>query len=121
MVTWTPPLQVQPDNLLVSSDGGRDNTAHSFTIRDTFVLSDRTVNAFRATFIYTDVHRAHEPLGANTEDRIRARDMRPQDWAFFAATAAALFTVTVMVRGGLVGTLAGIAMTAAAGWASHAL
>jgi SAM-dependent methyltransferase len=47
--------------------------------------------------------------------------MRPQDWAFFAATAAALFTVTVTVRGGLVGTLAGIAMTATAGWASHAL
>src|SRR5262245_23264836 len=51
----------------------------------------------------------------------RARDMRPQDWAFFAATAAALFTVTVTVRGGLIGTLAGIAMTAAAGWISHAL
>ncbi len=47
--------------------------------------------------------------------------MRPQDWAFFAATAAALFTVTVTVRGGLVGTLAGIVMTAAAGWTSHAL
>jgi SAM-dependent methyltransferase len=47
--------------------------------------------------------------------------MRPQDWAFFAATAAALFTVTMTVRGGLVATLAGIAITAAAGWLSHAL
>ena len=47
--------------------------------------------------------------------------MRPQDWAFFAATAAAVFTVTVAARGGLVGTLAGVAMTAVAGWTSHAL
>jgi SAM-dependent methyltransferase len=47
--------------------------------------------------------------------------MRPQDWAFFAAAAAAIFTVTAMVRGGLVGTLAGLAITAAAGWTSHAL
>lgn len=47
--------------------------------------------------------------------------MRPQDWAFLAATAAALFTVTMTVRGGLVATLAGIAITAAAGRLSHAL
>ena len=47
--------------------------------------------------------------------------MRPQDWAFFAATAAALFTVTMTVRGGLVATLFGVATTAAAGWTSHAL
>ena len=67
-VKWTPPLQVQPDNLLVSSDGGRDNKAHAFTIGDTLVLSDRTVNAFRAAFNYTDVHRTHEPLGFDAPD-----------------------------------------------------
>ena len=47
--------------------------------------------------------------------------MRRQDWAFFAAMAAALFSVTLAVRGKLVGALAGVATTAALGWVSHAL
>jgi hypothetical protein len=28
-VKWTPPLQLQPENVLVSSQGGRDNKAHA--------------------------------------------------------------------------------------------
>jgi len=67
-VNVTPPLEVQPDNLLVSSEGGRDNRAHAFTIGDTFVLSDKTVNSFRAAFTYTDIHRRHAPLGFDAAD-----------------------------------------------------
>jgi SAM-dependent methyltransferase len=47
--------------------------------------------------------------------------MRPQDWAFFGATALALFTVTATVQGWVLGALAGLALTAILGWASHAL
>jgi SAM-dependent methyltransferase len=47
--------------------------------------------------------------------------VRRQDWAFFAALGAALLTVALAVRGELLGALAGIATTAAFGWASHAL
>jgi len=47
--------------------------------------------------------------------------MRRHDWAFFAAMAATLLTVTLAVRGELVAALAGIATTAALVWASHAL
>jgi hypothetical protein len=47
--------------------------------------------------------------------------MRRQDWAFFAAVAAALLTVTLAARGALVEALVGVATTAALVWASHAL
>jgi len=47
--------------------------------------------------------------------------MRRQDWAFFAATALALFTVTATVQGWVVGVLAGLALTTILGWTSHAL
>jgi TonB dependent receptor-like, beta-barrel len=64
----TPPLQLQPDNLLVSSEGGRDNKAHSLTFGDTVVLSNTTINSFRTAFNYTDVHRTHQPLGFDATD-----------------------------------------------------
>ena len=64
----TPPLELQPDNLLVSSLGGRDNKAHSFTAGDTMVLSNSMVNAFRVAYNYTDIHRTHAPLGFDTTD-----------------------------------------------------
>jgi SAM-dependent methyltransferase len=47
--------------------------------------------------------------------------MRPQDWAFLGAAAVALFTIAAMVRGRVVGALAGFGLTAGLGWASHAL
>ncbi len=47
--------------------------------------------------------------------------MGPQDWVFFASAAAALLTVWVTVRGNLAGTIAGVAITAIAARASHAL
>jgi hypothetical protein len=65
---WTPPLQLQPENILVSSQGGRDNIAHSFTLGDTMVLSNTTVNAIRVAYNYTDIHRTHEPLGFSAPD-----------------------------------------------------
>jgi hypothetical protein len=67
-ILWTPPLELQPDNLLVSSLGGRDNKAHSFTAGDTLVLSNSMVNAFRVAYNYTDIHRTHAPLGFDTTD-----------------------------------------------------
>ena len=42
---FTPPLELQPENILVSQLGGRDNKAHTFTVGDTMVLSNTTVNA----------------------------------------------------------------------------
>jgi ubiquinone/menaquinone biosynthesis C-methylase UbiE len=47
--------------------------------------------------------------------------MRPQDWAFLAAIGTAVFTVTAAMRGATTGAIAGIAITAVAWWASHAL
>ena len=67
-ILWTPPLELQPDNLLVSSQGGRDNIAHSFTAGDTLVLSNTMVNAFRVAYNFTDIHRTHEPLGFSAPD-----------------------------------------------------
>ena len=67
-VKWTPPLQLQPENILVSAQGGRDNKAHAFTIGDTMVLSNTTVNAMRFAYNYTDIHRTHEPIGYSAPD-----------------------------------------------------
>jgi hypothetical protein len=64
----TPPFALQPDNVLVSSLGGRDNVAQSLTIGDTMVLSNATVNSLRAAVNYTDVHRLHEPIGFSAAD-----------------------------------------------------
>ena len=65
---WTPPFQLQPENTLVSSQGGRDNKAHAITVGDTMVLSNATVNALRVAVNYTDIHRIHEPLGFDAPD-----------------------------------------------------
>ena len=67
-VKWTPPLQLQPENVLVSSQGGRDNKARSLTIGDTMVLTNNTVNAVRVAYNNTDIHRTHEPLGFSAPD-----------------------------------------------------
>ena len=67
-VKWTPPLQLQPDNVLVSSQGGRDNKAHALTLGDTMVLTNNTVNAIRVAYNKTDIHRIHEPLGFSATD-----------------------------------------------------
>ena len=67
-VEITPPLQVLPDNILVSSLGGNTQYAHSLTVGDTRVLSNTTVNALRVAVNYTDIHRIHEPVGFDTAD-----------------------------------------------------
>ncbi len=67
-IQWTPPLQLQPDNILVSSQGGRDNKAFSFTVGDTLVLSNNTVNALRVAYNKTDIHRTHERIGFSATD-----------------------------------------------------
>ena len=40
-VKWTPPLELRPENLLVSSQGGRDNKAHAITFGDTLVIEQQ--------------------------------------------------------------------------------
>jgi len=67
-VKWTPPLQLKPENILVSSQGGRDNKAHTITFGDTMVLTNNTVNAVRAALNKTDIHRIHEPIGFSAPD-----------------------------------------------------
>jgi hypothetical protein len=67
-IKWTPPLQLQPENVLVSSQGGRDNKASSLTVGDTMVLSNSTVNAIRFAYNNTDIHRTHEPTGFSAPD-----------------------------------------------------
>ena len=67
-VEITPPLQLLPDNILVSNLGGNIQYAHSLTVGDTRVLSNTTVNALRVAVNYTDIHRLHEPVGFDTAD-----------------------------------------------------
>ena len=64
----TPPHALQPENILVSTLGGRDNKAHAFTMGDTMVLSATTVNSLRLAVNYTDIHRTHHPLGFDAPD-----------------------------------------------------
>jgi hypothetical protein len=64
----TPPMELQPDNLLVSTTGGRDNKAHSLTIGDTMVLSNTMVNSLRFAWNFTDIHRTNVPLGFDVRD-----------------------------------------------------
>lgn len=67
-VKITPPLQIHPDNILVANQGGNIQSAHSFTVGDTRVLSNTTVNSLRVAANYTDVHRIHEPIGFDVSD-----------------------------------------------------
>ena len=62
------PRQPQPDNILVSSQGGRDNKAHAVTFGDTMVLTNNTVNAFRVAYNKTDIDRIDEPIGFSVLD-----------------------------------------------------
>jgi hypothetical protein len=64
----TPPLQLNPENVLVSTQGGNEQQGHSLTIGDTMVLSNTTVNALRIAANYTDIHRTHTPLGFDAQD-----------------------------------------------------
>ncbi len=56
---YAPPLDETPDNILVTTIGGRDNLAQSLAIGDTMVLSNTTVNAIRFAFNRTAIHRTH--------------------------------------------------------------
>ncbi len=64
----TPPMVLNPENILVSTQGGNEQKGHSLTIGDTMVLSNTTVNSLRIAANYTDVHRTHVPIGFDTED-----------------------------------------------------
>ena len=45
-------------NVLVTTTGGRDNLAQTYTIGDTYLISATTVNSFRAAFNRTAIQRA---------------------------------------------------------------
>jgi hypothetical protein len=64
----TPPMALDPDNVLVSTQGGQEQAGHSLTIGDTTVLSNTMVNSLRVAANYTDVHRLHHPLGFSAPD-----------------------------------------------------
>ena len=69
---YDPPFAAQPDNILVTTLGGRDNLAQSFALGDTMVLSNTVVNNIRFAFNRTSVHRTHtdffgvNDVGVNT-------------------------------------------------------
>ena len=67
-VDITPPMALDPENVLVSTQGGQQQAGHSLTIGDTQVLSNTTVNSLRVAANYTDVHRLHHPLGFSAPD-----------------------------------------------------
>ena len=67
-VEITPPLQLNPENVLVSTLGGNTQYAHSLTVGDTRVLSNQTVNALRVAANFTDIHRTHVPVGFDVAD-----------------------------------------------------
>jgi hypothetical protein len=60
------------DNVLTTTVGGRDNLAQSFTLGDNYILSTRSVNAFRFAFNRTAIHRTSQDffsfpdVGVNT-------------------------------------------------------
>jgi hypothetical protein len=56
---YEPPLSETPDNILVTTVGGRDNLAQSLAFGDTQVLSNATVNAIRFAYNRTGIHRTH--------------------------------------------------------------
>ena len=64
----TPPLVLNPENILVSTQGGNEQKGHTLTIGDTRVLSATTVNSLRFAANYTDIHRTHVPIGFDTSD-----------------------------------------------------
>jgi hypothetical protein len=55
---WDPPY-ANTGNILATTLGGRDSSAHSLAIGDTMVLSNTVVNNVRFTFHRTNVHRTH--------------------------------------------------------------
>jgi hypothetical protein len=55
------PYSIEPDDLLVTTTGGRDNLAQSATFGHTFLISSTMVNSFRAVFNRTAIHRLNAP------------------------------------------------------------
>jgi hypothetical protein len=64
----TPPMEIDPDNILLSTQGGNIQYGHSLTIGDTMVLSNTMVNSLRIAANYTDIHRTHVPIGFDNSD-----------------------------------------------------
>jgi hypothetical protein len=58
----TPPPFRSSDNVLTSTQGGFDNTAHSLTLGHTWVVSNATVSSLRFAWNNTRIMRVHEPM-----------------------------------------------------------
>jgi hypothetical protein len=54
---FNPPAFDRSDNVLTTSNSGRDNLAQSVTIGDTYLFNSQTVNSFRVAFNRTAIHR----------------------------------------------------------------
>jgi hypothetical protein len=65
---FVPPPMSLTENILTSTQGGRDNLVQSFTVGDTLVLSNTTVNSLRFAYNRTAIHRTHVPLGFSAPD-----------------------------------------------------
>ena len=64
---YEPPMAFDPDNILNSVQGGRDNLAQSVAVGDTMVLSNATVNSIRVAFNRTSIHRTHSDFFAYSD------------------------------------------------------
>jgi len=56
-----PPYSYAPENVLTTTNAGLDNLAQSYALGSTYLLTARTVNAFRLTVNRTAVARVHAP------------------------------------------------------------
>ena len=66
-VKWTPPFALQPDNILVSFEGGR-TTRHIRSPRRHDGAEQHHGQRHRFAYNYTDIHRTHEPTGFSAPD-----------------------------------------------------
>ncbi len=71
---FNPPAFSQSDNILTTTNGGRDNLAQSLTFGDTWIIGPGTVNALRFAFNRTAIHRTPQEFFSGREVGINMYD-----------------------------------------------
>jgi Carboxypeptidase regulatory-like domain/TonB dependent receptor len=89
-LTQAIPFQVDPNNILVSATGGRDNLAQSATFGDTYLVSATMVNSFRASVNRTAIQRSNAPDFGPQDVGIKAFSYTPNN---FLLTDTGAFTI----------------------------
>jgi outer membrane receptor protein involved in Fe transport len=84
------PFDVDPQNILVSNTGGRDNLAQSATFGDTYLVNANMVNSFRAAFNRTAIQRSNAPDFGPQNVGINAFSYTPNN---FLLTDTGAFTI----------------------------